>query len=84
MDENSEFITVRAAARRLCVSDATVRRCLDDGQLEGIKVRGTIRVDVESIGKLIQRRRYYNVIRGVEPSAPSRWQRWRRLQGLVG
>lgn len=84
MDENSEFITVRAAAGRLCVSDATIRRCLDDGQLEGIKVRGSIRVAAESIETLIQRRRYYDVVRGIEPSAPSRSQWWRRLQGLAG
>jgi hypothetical protein len=79
MDENSEFITVRAAARRLCVSDSTVRRCLADDQLDGIKVRGAVSVDVESIGELIQRRRYYDVIRGIEPSTPSHRQWWRRL-----
>ena len=71
MDENSEFITVRTAAERLCVSDATIRRCVDDGELEGIRLRGTIRVAAESIGELIQwRRRHYDAIR----AAPYRWQ----------
>ncbi len=84
MDRYSEFISVREAATRLCVSESTIRRCLADDQLKGIKVRGAVRVEVESIGELIQRRRYFDVVRGVDPSAPSRWQRWRRLQGLAG
>lgn len=76
---NETYISLASVAKRFCVSKATVRQWLIDGEIEGFKKRSVVRVDPESVEALIRRSQYYDVIRGVEPSAPSRSQRWRSL-----
>ena len=66
MDKGNQprWIRVRDAARALNVSESTIRRCLTGGDLEGIKVRGAVRVDRDSIERMARKRRYADVVRG--------------------
>jgi excisionase family DNA binding protein len=66
------WLKVGEAAELLNVSESTIRRCLADGELEGIKVRGAVRADRDSIGRMARKRRYADVARGEKGSA-RRW-----------
>jgi len=44
-----KFLSVQSVASRWNVSDSTVRRLIDEGELKGIKVRRTFKILMESI-----------------------------------
>ncbi len=43
------FMSVQAVAKRWNVSEATVRRLIDEGELSGIKVRKSYKIKLESV-----------------------------------
>lgn len=45
-------VTVRQAAATLSVSDRTIRRMLDSGELVGVRIRGACRVQYASLKRL--------------------------------
>ena len=49
------LVTPRSAANRLSCSVKTVRRLVDDGELEALKVRGGLRITDGSIDAYIKR-----------------------------
>jgi excisionase family DNA binding protein len=63
-----KWLRVSYAARALNVSESTIRRCLVSEELEGIKVRGAVRVDRDSLIRLIRSRRYADLVRWADPS----------------
>jgi excisionase family DNA binding protein len=82
MTDAPRYIKIREAAELLQLSDRTIRRWLASGALEGFKVGGVVRVDVESIDKLAEAHPYVAMSRKVRPSALSRLGRgWRRHAG---
>ena len=46
-------VTITEAAARLGVSRWTVRRMMDDGELDAIHVRGALRIDAASIERYV-------------------------------
>lgn len=48
-----QYLSTSQAARQLGVSRWTVRRMVEDGDLDGILVRGMLRVDAESVSRYI-------------------------------
>jgi len=49
----TSFLTIREVAERLKVSQRTVRRWIDQGYLQVIKLGRTVRIDEESLNGLI-------------------------------
>ena len=45
-------LSARAAASKLGVNERTVRRCIDQGQIAAVKVRGSYRIAVEEIERV--------------------------------
>jgi len=43
------FLSVQSVATRWNVSDSTVRRLIDEGELKGIKIRRTFKILAESV-----------------------------------
>lgn len=60
--ETARLLKVREVATRLRCSETTIRRMLYDGEIEGVKVRGTIRVFPESIDTMLDLRGYRKLI----------------------
>jgi len=80
-EKQPRWLRVGDAAHELSVSESTIRRCLTGGDLEGIKVRGAVRVDRDSIERMARRRRYADVVRGKKGSARQWLPRLSRLRG---
>jgi excisionase family DNA binding protein len=49
-----DAITVKEAAERLSVSPVTIRRMIQNRQIEAFKVRSLVRVKVSSLDKLLR------------------------------
>ncbi len=71
-EKQPRWLRVGDAAHELNVSESTIRRCLADSDLEGIKVRGAVRVDRDSIERMARTRRYADVVQGGKGPA-RRW-----------
>ena len=85
-DLNPRYARMGEAAELLAVSEATVRKWLYAGTLEGIKVGRIARVDLRSIDKLPDAHRYQDVARQIRISALVRLLslRWKDTQARVG
>lgn len=70
------WLQVKEAAELLNVSEATIRRCLRSGELEGIKVRGAVRVDRDDLERMSKRRRYVDVASGAPRMIEDRFDTW--------
>lgn len=46
-----KFISVQALARRWNVSDATIRRLIEEGDLRGVRIRKNRKIAVESVAE---------------------------------
>ncbi len=44
-----KFVSIQALARRWNVSDSTVKRLIDEGELTGIKVRRSYKIRLDSV-----------------------------------
>lgn len=44
-----KFVSIQALARRWNVSDSTVKRLIDEGELTGIKVRRAYKIRLDSV-----------------------------------
>lgn len=53
MELDKPLYTVAEAAKFLAVSEETVRRMIADGELSGVKVRGSWRIKRESLEKYL-------------------------------
>ena len=80
-EKHPRWLRVGDAAHELSVSESTIRRCLADGDLAGIKVRGAVRVDRASIERMATKRRYADVVRGRKAPARRWLPRLSRLRG---
>lgn len=47
-------VSIKEAARHLSLSEKTIRRMIDDGQLPAFKIRGVWRIRLSDVRKLIQ------------------------------
>lgn len=45
------YISVQNLARRWNVSDSTVRRLIEEGELQGIKIRRTFKILLDSVSE---------------------------------
>ena len=79
------LLTLSAASERLAVSERTVRRLIDTGDLPPIRVRGAIRVSAADIAALIDRARaaVCNPPRAAVPETDTCQQRHNRT-GFTG
>lgn len=50
----SDLLTVTEVATRLSVSGPTVRRMIDDGELQSIRIRSAIRIKRTSLDSFLQ------------------------------
>jgi len=48
MLSQGKFMTIQILARRWGVSDNTVKRLIEEGELKGIKVRGSYKILIDS------------------------------------
>ncbi len=55
------WLKVSEVADKLNVSESSVRRLLDSGELEGVKIGGSVRVDGEDVDRYLKDRRYADV-----------------------
>jgi excisionase family DNA binding protein len=54
--KSGAFVTVKTAATMLEISDASVRRRVDDGELAGFRLGGVRRVSRSAIERLLDER----------------------------
>jgi excisionase family DNA binding protein len=81
MNNARRWLRIRDAAHVLNVSESTIGRWLVSEKLDGWKVDNVVRVDANSVEKLIKTHSYIRVHRARQQAALSRW---RRLRGLAG
>ena len=78
MENKCRYLRIHETAEELNVSSSTVRRWLADGMLKGLKVRGIVRVDRESIERLVEAHPYRSIAGKGRPSVLARLGRgWR-------
>ena len=65
-------LRIHDTARLLNVSERTVRRWLASGDLQGIKVKGIIRIAPEAIERFLATHPYRAATRNAKPSALAR------------
>ncbi|GMT42195.1 MAG: hypothetical protein IEMM0002_0606 [bacterium] len=53
-----KFLSIQVLARRWNVSDSTVRRLIDEGQLKGIKIRRTYKILMDSVADFESRSQF--------------------------
>ena len=82
MTETPRYIKIREAGRLLSVSERTILRFLAGDVLDGFKVGAVVRVNRESIDKLIRTHPYPAATRKGRLSPLERWSRSLRRQAI--
>jgi excisionase family DNA binding protein len=57
-NDAKKFISVQRLAIRWGVSDSTIRRCIEEGDLKGIKIRRTFKIALESVAEYEKRQEF--------------------------